>query len=35
MRFELASEYAPCGDQPKAIRALTEGILEKKKLKFY
>ncbi len=26
-RFELISEYQPCGDQPQAIDELTEGIL--------
>ena len=26
-RFELISEYQPCGDQPQAIEELTEGIL--------
>ena len=26
-RFVLKSEYKPTGDQPEAIRALTEGIL--------
>ncbi len=25
-KFKLKSEYAPTGDQPEAIRALTEGI---------
>ena len=25
-RFNLQSEYTPMGDQPEAIRALTEGI---------
>lgn len=28
MPFELKSSYAPAGDQPDAIRKLTEGILE-------
>ena len=26
--FELVSEYAPTGDQPQAIEALTRGFLE-------
>ena len=26
-RFKLVSEYQPTGDQPEAIRALTDGIL--------
>jgi len=30
-KFKLHSEYQPSGDQPEAIRALTEGILEGKK----
>ena len=30
-RFELVSEYAPTGDQPKAIEALTQGIQEGRK----
>ena len=29
--FELVSPYKPCGDQPKAIEQLTQGILENKK----
>src|SRR3984957_20392389 len=29
--FELASEFSPKGDQPKAIEKLTEGILQNKK----
>ena len=28
MDFELCSEYRPTGDQPEAIRQLTEGLLE-------
>jgi excinuclease UvrABC helicase subunit UvrB len=35
MRFELASEYEPCGDQPKAIEAIVSGLDEKKKLKSF
>ena len=27
MDFELVSDYAPTGDQPEAIRQLTEGVL--------
>ena len=27
-RFVLHSEYSPTGDQPQAIRSLTEGILD-------
>ena len=30
-RFELVSEYAPTGDQPQAIEALTKGVLEGRK----
>ncbi|MBL8016209.1 MAG: DEAD/DEAH box helicase family protein, partial [Ignavibacteria bacterium] len=26
-KFELVSEYKPSGDQPKAIKELTEGVL--------
>ena len=26
--FELISQYAPTGDQPEAIRQLTEGVRE-------
>ena len=29
--FELTADYKPCGDQPKAIEQLTQGILENKK----
>ena len=29
--FELVSEFAPRGDQPRAIEALVKGIQEKKK----
>ena len=28
MNFELSSAFAPTGDQPEAIAALTEGIRE-------
>ncbi len=28
-KFKLASKYKPCGDQPKAIKELTESILSK------
>lgn len=27
MKFKLTSEYIPTGDQPEAIKQLTEGIL--------
>ncbi|KAF1302890.1 excinuclease ABC subunit UvrB [Enterococcus saccharolyticus] len=30
-QFELVSKYEPAGDQPEAIRELTEGVLEDKK----
>ena len=30
-RFKLVSEFKPCGDQPRAIKELTEGLLAKKK----
>lgn len=30
-QFELVSKYQPAGDQPAAIRELTEGVLENKK----
>jgi len=29
--FELHSDYAPCGDQPEAIEALTQGVLDGKR----
>jgi len=29
--FKLVSEFKPCGDQPRAIKELTEGLLAKKK----
>jgi len=29
--FKLVSNFTPCGDQPEAIKKLTEGILSKKK----
>ena len=29
--FEIASKYAPNGDQPEAIRKLSEGVLSGKK----
>ena len=32
MPFEVVSKYKPSGDQPKAIRALTEGIEKGDKL---
>jgi excinuclease UvrABC helicase subunit UvrB len=35
MRFELASNFEPCGDQPKAIDALIHGLDEKKKRKSF
>jgi excinuclease ABC subunit B len=31
VRFNLVSDYVPLGDQPQAIKALTEGIQENKK----
>ena len=31
MPFELHAPYAPAGDQPDAIRQLTEGLLEGEK----
>lgn len=30
MQFKLNTEYAPCGDQPKAIEKLSKGVLEGK-----
>lgn len=35
MHFELASNFAPSGDQPKAIEQLVQGLNGKKKPKFY
>lgn len=29
--FQLVTDYKPCGDQPEAIRKLTEGLLENRK----
>ena len=31
MEFKVHSSYAPAGDQPEAIRALTKGLLEGEK----
>src|SRR5246127_1139983 len=31
MKFQLRSDYPPSGDQPEAIRQLTEGILDGEK----
>jgi len=31
MKFKLKSDYKPTGDQPKAIKELTEGLVNKKK----
>jgi len=30
-RFKLVSDYKPCGDQPKAIKELTESVLSKER----
>ena len=32
MNFELVSDFKPCGDQPKAIKALAKGLKENKKI---
>ena len=31
LRFQVISDFEPRGDQPKAIKALTKGIIENKR----